>query len=490
MALGIAWNAARSGLSVASGQMSLVSQNVARVRDPDATRKAASQQSLSGGGVRLGDVGRSANLSLLESYLSSHARAEMNLVIEQSIGGLGETIGDPEQERSPAARLSKLEQELRLFAAIPSDTAAGRSVLASAVGLAGALNEARQLTMEVRDDADREIANAVTEFNRLLGSLEEANTEILRKSGSGEDLTSLLDSRDGVLKQIAGQIGIRVLPRNGNDIQVYTESGIVLFETVARKVEFEPRAPLGAAGVGAEVMIDGVPSTGVNAVMALSSGRIAGLVKIRDDLAVTYGGQLDEIARGLISTFADVDRSGGGGPNLPGLFTWQAASVPTAASVVAGLAAQITVNAAIDPAQGGSLRYLRDGGASAPSNPNYNANPSGASGYSGRISELVTAISSTRAFAATTELDAQASLMNYSAGSAGWIGEARRSASAEYELRASVRDRAGELLSGATGIDLDRELADMLVLERSYQASSRLLATVDGMLQTLFSALR
>ena len=44
---------------------------------------------------------------------------------------------------------------------------------------------------------------------------------------------------------------------------------------------------------------DGVPITGSSATMSVGSGRISGLVMVRDELAVSYQSQLDEVARGL-----------------------------------------------------------------------------------------------------------------------------------------------------------------------------------------------
>ena len=56
--------------------------------------------------------------------------------------------------------------------------------------------------------------------------------------------------------------------------------------------------------------------------MEISTGRIAGLVAIRDDAAVTYQTQLDEMARGLIAVFQESGTAGlftnGGSSAVPG----------------------------------------------------------------------------------------------------------------------------------------------------------------------------
>ena len=93
--------------------------------------------------------------------------------------------------------------------------------------------------------------------------------------------------------------------------------------------------------------------------------------------------QLDEMARGLVTLFAESDQVGGGAPTRPGLFTYSGApAMPAAGVVVPGLAASISVSASVDPAQGGDVNLLRDGAISDPGNAAYVYNTSGAAGFS------------------------------------------------------------------------------------------------------------
>ena len=48
--------------------------------------------------------------------------------------------------------------------------------------------------------------------------------------------------------------------------------------------------------------------------------------------------------------------------------------------------------------------------------------------------------------------------------------------------------RASDALSSATGINLDEEMTRLLDLELSYQASSKLITTIDGMFNALLTA--
>lgn len=47
-----------------------------------------------------------------------------------------------------------------------------------------------------------------------------------------------------------------------------------------------------------------------------------------------------------------------------------------------------------------------------------------------------------------------------------------------------------QALSNATGVNLDDQMSQMLALENSYQASARLLETINSLFATLFNAVR
>ncbi len=489
MSLGSAWSVGLSGLSTASDQMALVSRNVARAGDVTASRKIGEQVTTGTGTVRLAVIGRVSDPVLLDGVLTARANYSGDSVTSSALDRLYSAVMDPELGQSPASLIAKLESDVRLLANDPTNRAAALQVVDAAFAVSGALNSASALISNVRSDADRSIADSVQALNTALQELEAVNKDIV-SSPPQADITDQLDARDAILQTISDYAGIRVVPRGGNDITVYTDGGVVLFETVARSIEFTPSGVLGPGVLGNAVRIDGVDVTGPGAVMPLRSGSIAAQIGIRDSIAPTFQTQIDEIARGLIEVFADPDRSGGVKSDIPGLFTWIGGTVPPSGVVVPGLAARITVHPQIDPAQGGNLNYLRDGGASAPADPDYNANPSGASGYSGRLLELVRGLGEVRSFDSTSGLRPASSLKDLSSQSVGWIDELRQATADQLESRTVLKDRVSESLLGVTGINLDQEMADLLRFEQSFQASSRLIATVDQMIKAILEVAR
>ena len=152
---------------------------------------------------------------------------------------------------------------------------------------------------------------------------------------------------------------------------------------------------------------------------------------------------------------------------------------------VAGLAGLIRVNPAVDPLQGGDATKLRDGGIAGAA---YVYNITGAAGFSDRLQELLDKLNAPRSFDSAAQLNTSASIFTFASGSVAWLQEARMSSNAELEYRNTLFARSSEALSNATGVNLDHEMTLLLDLERSYQATARLISSIDEMLRVLIAA--
>ncbi len=483
-------NNALSSLSAVSEQISVVSQNIARVNDANATRKVASVVTTAGGGVTIAGISRTANKLLLDTYLNANAGSQTQSVINTALDQLQNTVGDTDSDTSPAALISKLNTTLQSYSATPQNSAVGATVVTAAQELADSLNTATATVTSVRNQADSDIAASVSDINSLLSQFQDLNQQIVSASNSGRDITDALDARDSVLKSLSSEVGIRAVSRDNGDMAIYTDSGVTLFDKTARKVTFQQSSNLSANSVGSPVYADGVPIAGTPHMMSISTGKLAGLVEVRDSIAPTYQSQLDEMARGLVEAFAETDQSAT--PTLPavaGLFTYGGGpSIPTSATVIPGLAGSIKVNANVDPAQGGNAELIRDGGISNPGNPAYTYNTSGGASYTDRIQQLISNVGVARSFDPSSQLQQTASISDYSKSSVSWLEAMRQSSSNEAQSRQTTADRAATSLSQDTGVNLDEEMTNLLSLERTFQASSRLINTVDSMISTLLQA--
>jgi len=483
--LSSAMNYALAGLSVSSAQSAVVARNVGSAGDENYSRKSADILSLPNAGPAVAQISRSTDRLLLEKVLSASSAAAGQQVAMDALTRMGALTGDPQDDASIAASLGKLQDALRGYEQNPANAALAGSALEAARNVARNLNAAAEEALSIRTDADRGMADSADRINNLLAQFKVANDSIVRGQGTAGDLAETLDQRDAILKLLSDEIGIRTATRPNNDTLIYAEGGAVLFEGSPRSVSFAPAGNLQDGMAGNALMIDGIPVTGSGATMPASGGKISALASVRDVLAPQFSQQLDQIAAAIIAAFSETD------PQLPaslpvaeGLFQGSG-SVPVLSQPNAGLASQIRINDLADPEKGGSPLLIRDGGFAG---TGYVRNTEGQAGFQTRIAELADAFDASRIFGSSCGLDGAASLKDFSVRSASWVEAKRQEGQTSLDAATTGKSRAANALAQVTGVNIDQEMATLLDLEKSYQASSKVLSVVNAMLGTLLEA--
>jgi flagellar hook-associated protein 1 len=499
MSLSSALSIINSAFVANAGQSAVISSNISNAGTTSYAREIANLITTSGGGAEVASVGREANAALLDQVNTSTSQSAYQQALSDGLTTLAQTVSDSSSAtsssgaaangNSPSAMLANLQSALETYDASPSNTSAAQGAVTAADDLTQSLNTGAAAVQSVRETADSDMASAVNTVNSLLTQFTSVNATIMSGTATGADVSSAEDARDSILTQLSQEIGISTVANPDGSTSIYTDSGVTLFQGGApRTVSFTPTATLTDGASGNAVMVDGVPITGSSSPMAIQSGALAGLANLRDVVAPQYGAQLDQIANGLISAFAESDQTGGTAPTLPGLFTFPGATGVPANSATTGLASEIEVNANVDPSQGGNVDLLRDGGIADPTNSAYTYNTAGAASYTGRIAQLISATTSTQSFNGAAGLGTSSTLSDYADASVSWLQSQNQQASNQLDYQNSVVSQATTALSNATGVNLDTEMTNMLSVENSYTTTAKLLTTVDAMFTSLLSA--
>ena len=487
--LSSAINSALSGILTTSSQTAVVSRNVTRAGEEGYSRKTALVTSDSVGNPRTIGVSRFADLRLTEKANQSLSTVSYEKTLADALLRLSETVGDVEDDGSVAWGLGRLQTALSDFSGDPSSTAFANEAFASARDLATSIRSAADVIAEVRGEADAAIGVSVQKINSLLASIQELNSNIAAKAPGDPMATELMDQRDGLVKQLSSEIGVRVINRPDNSIAIFADNGAVLFDVVPRSVTFTPAQPFTATSTGNSLRIDGIDVTGPGSPMPLKSGALAAQFQVRDSLASTYSIQMDEIARSLVTLFAETDQ--GAPPSLPaatGLFTYSGSpAVPPSGIHVPGLASELGVSAAFDVSQGGNPFLIRDGGSNGAA---YLQNTAGLTGFQDRIDLLLASMEAGFSFAASAQIGSNVSIQAFADSSAGWVEGKRQENSRNLNFADATQQRASEALSRKTGVNIDEEMSILLNLEKSYQASARIMTSVDAMFNSLLEAVR
>lgn len=475
MSLTTALNIAQSSLLATSRQTSVVSRNIADAEDPDYAHRTAMLVSTAHG-VRTVVIQRAVNDQLFRQNLSALSAWSGQRTLADGLDRLELAVNGPDNTSSASTTIAALQNALQTYATSPSNRSLGDSVVEAARQVVASLNGGTQALQDFRTQADGEIAGAVTDLNTLLARFEDVNRAVVSGTRAGTDVSDALDQRDALLKKIAEYVPVSTFTRGDNDMVVTTADGTMLFETIPRSVSFSPSSGYMAGATGNTVYIDNVPLSAGPADSAEATGKLAGMLQLRDGVAVGMQAQLDEIARGLVTAFAEGDP-----PSAAGLFTWPGApAVPAAGTLVNGLAGRISVNQAVanDPT------LLRDGGINGAA---YVVNTAGAS-YSGLLIAYGDRLNQPMAFAPSAGIAVNSSVTSYSANAIGWLEAVRQRASTAADNKEALATRTAEALSNATGVNVDAELSLLLDLEHTYQASARILNSVGKMLDTLLEA--
>lgn len=478
MALSSALSIAQNSLLNTQRQTNVVSRNIANAYNPDYARRTAVLSSVSSG-AQISIISRATDIALRQQTLSAMSGFKAQDTIVKSLDWLALSINGANNASSPATLVGKLQEAVQLYSGNPANRTIGEAAVEAARDVLRTLNDGAAAIQTYRAETDRQITTAVNEVNALLAEFKSENDRIVNGTIGGREVLDAVDRRDAILKQISEYIPISTIGRANNDLMIVTADGTTLFETIPRNVHFEPVPAYGPATAGNNIFVDGVPISASYSANTTASGTLAAMVQVRDSIAVTAQTYLDEIARGLIVSFSETD-PGNPADTRPGLFTWPGApAMPADATLEVGLASRISLNALIDPLQGGDPTALRDGA-------NFDFNPDDNASFTDHLIRFASALD--------TPLDfvngANVSVMGFSSSAINWIDNERKSAATAAEIKSALMLRTEEALSNVTRVNVDEEMALMLELEQSYAASAKMMQMIDEMLRQLLSIVR
>jgi flagellar hook-associated protein 1 FlgK len=492
MGLTNAMDIATSSLATNAGLQAIVSRNISNAQNTTGyvSAKVANLVTGANGAAIIQSVKNLTNSALFDSMLSSTSANASATALSAGVTQLQATASDATTTtdsttaaQAPSTLIQALSSALQTYSSSPSNMSAGSAVLTAADNLASSLNSATATTQSVRETADQNMVTSVATVNGLLTQFQSANTTIVTGTASGADTTDALDQRDSILQSLSKQMGVSTITNPNGSMSIYTDSGVTLFDTTPRTVTMQATTAYTASTTGAAVYVDGVPVTGANAVMPIQSGALAGYANLRDNVAPEYQSQLDAIAGGLVNAFAETNTLTS--VKLPGLFTYTGATATPGSTLVTGLAGSIKVNSAVDPSQGGSLNLMRDGGING---ANYVQNTSSAASYNSVILGDISALTTAQTFPTGTGLSTSQSVTDYSASSASWIDSQYQSTSNSATYQSTLLSQSTQVLSNATGVNIDSQMSMMLEFENSYQASAKLISTINAMFGSLLQA--
>jgi len=336
----------------------------------------------------------------------------------------------------------------------PTSGAVRAAVVETAATLASSLNSLASQSEVILGDLNVKAEIAVVDINALSSQLAVLNEQIVTNLGAGLNPNDLLDRRDVLLDDLARIVDFRALEQPNGAINVAVGG---------RHLVQESRSVALTSGLEAGEMVASWPD---GERLAISDGKLAGITSARSFIANEFLGRLNTLAVALRDSVNTVHALGQPISTAvpPVGADWKSFFV-THTTATGQEARHIRVNPAI-VANHGLLR------AAAPA-------PAGLADGSNAlaIARLRNALMPS----------GTASLEGHFAGMVTDLGVESQQAERIMLNQESLTNQLQNRREEAAGVSIDEELAYMVQFQHGYQASARLLATMDEILQTIIN---
>ena len=471
MSLTGALNSATAGLHTTQGQSRIAADNVSNAMTPGYVRREAVLVTASGGqgGAVISEVRREVDATLQRMSRLENSRMTQYQSIQEGLTTYTAYLGQPGDGTSPADRFNDFQNSLTTLVNMPSSNGAQTSVALAAEDLVRSVKGAATTLSTTLNDVNMEIRYEVADLNTALYQLRDLNA-----SGSGFTPGSLeaaqFDEKvDTILDQISGIVDTRIHRSSNGSISLYTVSGAALLEgRVVQDVTFNPSdGTLMAGNQDITPFKDGV--------RGIQHGSLAGLSELKRETIPQFSQQLDEYARGLIQTFEDADASLA--PGEAGLFTDNGIAFDPAN--ITGLASRLQINSKISSTGEAEVWRIRDGlGATSP----------GAGSETVQINAFLAGLDTAMNASTGTGIPAEVTLRDFSAEMITSQAATRARAENDFNAAASAAEVVMSARRNSEGVNIHDEMQQLLLIEQSYAANSRVLTAVSEMIDTLIAA--
>ena len=324
MSLNIALYNAISGLQLNQRSLDVIAQNVANVNTEGYSRKIVNQESVIldgiGSGVRIADITRKVNEFMLKDLRGAASQLGSSKVQEEYYGRMQDLFGSLSSDSSLSALMADLASQLQGLATTPEDVALQTEVGNQANLLAERIRTTAVDIQSLRLQADLEIQTAVTEVNSDLNQILELNLRIAENNALGHPVGDLQDQRDLAISRVSEQIGVEYFTRSTGEIVLFTSNGRSLVDRSVTPLSHTPAAAFSATLYydGSGTSIDGIDVGTLDITSEIATGRIGGLIEMRDKALPNLYSQIEELTAALHD---EINKLHNQGTAYPGLAT-------------------------------------------------------------------------------------------------------------------------------------------------------------------------
>jgi flagellar hook-associated protein 1 FlgK len=452
-------NTAVSGLAAAQRAMDTTSQNIVNANTPGYSRQRVLLASAGAattatfhtghggafGGVSVVDVSRIKDAFLEATRAAAGARQAALTAQNDVLSGAELLLSEP-GETGLQSTMDSFYSSWQDLANNPTDTAAGSVVIQRGIAVADQLHAVGNGIAAQWTTAHDNLAGVVAQTNQAASDLAKLNGTIRAGQSAGRPVNELLDSRDVLVRKLSSLVGGIASTDDEGQVSV-SVNGVA----IVSGNEFSSMRLGGANDLSAAVPDPTALYVG-SFVASPESGTAAGLLAaMRTDLP-TMSAKVDAVANSLAAAVNGIHQTGFAGDGSPGTEFFSGNTALTLA-VLPTTGSQLAIAAIANTVDGSVALKIGD-----LADDVISAAALGGPGASAQWRDLTTA-----------------------------MGVQLQSLGTAKVGQDAVVAAADDAVTSDSGVNLDEEMTNMMLFQRSYQASARCITTVDDMLDTLIN---
>lgn len=464
-------NTAYTGLSAARAALEITGQNVANANTEGYTRQRIAQSPMAqttlatystpssvGDGVLVTGVQR-INDAVVDARVNSTAAAAAYWNATASAASTVETALNEPGKNGLSQVMSDFWADWQQMANNPGNAAIGNALIGQGKLVASTLSAGYSAANAAWSDARAAAATTVTTINATAAKIAELNTSIRSLTAAGGNVNSLLDQRDAAVTTLAKLTGASSRGNPDGTIDVIVGGNALVSGSTTRTVELAGSPDMaGAAGAPVRLGWKDMPGSTVSMDGGEMAARLASL----------------QAANG-----------GNGGVYAEAAQAYNDAASSIAAKVNA-LHEQGTTSTGLTSTPGAPLDFFRFDSPTGPPATNIQVVPTSVAGIAaadGTKGRLDNSIADQIAQIGTKADSPDSAWGTYVA----QIGSQSAIADGRATTAGTAATAATTAQTSVGGVDLDEETANLVIYQHAYQASARVISTINDVLDTLIN---
>jgi flagellar hook-associated protein 1 FlgK len=446
---------ALDGLNAQSVGLSTTGDNISNVNTPGYARRQVQLETRGQGltGVNVAGLQRVSDTVVerrqYQAIGLSSAASERDSQLANVEGLFDDSAGT-----GLADALSAFYSSFSSLASNPTDPTARAAVLNAAGALSDRINDTANGIASARSDLFNKAKDTAAEINQKSQKIAQLNQQIATAKAQGQDTANLEDQRSKVLLDLAPLVDVTTIPQDNGTLLVQS-SGTTLVDGIQARTLSVGLDTSGNMKISAAIG----SGAGTDVTRYLTGGTLAGIKEARDTDLSAIATNLDNFAYGIATSVNAQHQAGYGLDGVSGRALFSVTSGPEGAARALGVSADVA------------------------GNPNAIAASSSKTALPGNSDNavLLSGLASQPTINGRSASEAYGDLV-------GDVGARKQAAADDASIRDAVAAQATSARESVSGVSLDEEMIALSKYQRAYEASSKLITTVDQLLGELMDS--